>query len=330
MTGLDSTKWKDHTTSRGVNYRYYFSPPSSPAKLTLLFVHGFPSYATDWVNVSRPLEKLGYGIVIPDMFGYGGTDKPVDPAQYRLKLLNQDLVDLLDKEGVNGAIAVGHDWGSITVSRLACHFPERFVAFAHLAVPFVAPDPEADLAKTVALMTSVLGYNPYGYWGFFNEDDAADVIAQHPTVWKDKVCPPGVVRQALLEDYIPPAGTASFISEQEIKEITERFRRDGLGGPLCYYKCEVRGLNRPDDATLPLERRLPPVTTPVFFGVGQSDVICTPTLGRVVFASEPFKQHKITIKEFDGDHWFIISNGEDIARELDAWVAGVVVAGLKA
>lgn len=55
-------------------------------------------------------EERGYGIIAPDMLGYGGTDKPTEPAAYKGTLMAKDMVDILDAENVEKAIAIGHDW----------------------------------------------------------------------------------------------------------------------------------------------------------------------------------------------------------------------------
>jgi len=51
----------------------------------------------------------GYGLIVPDMLGYGGTSKPTNPAFYSNGLA-RDLVDILDAEGIKQAIFIGHDW----------------------------------------------------------------------------------------------------------------------------------------------------------------------------------------------------------------------------
>ena len=56
------------------------------------------------------------------------------------------------------------------------------------------------------------------------------------------------MKQALLSDYTPPSGFAEFMSEEDIKIFTQMSRKNGLAAPLCYYKCEIRGLNKPDEA----------------------------------------------------------------------------------
>lgn len=107
---MDPALYKDVITSRGLKYHYYFSPASPPTNPTILFVHGFPSTANDWRYQVAYFKALGYGLVVPDMLGYAGTDKPVDTAAYQASLICKDLVDILDAEEIRQPIAIGHDW----------------------------------------------------------------------------------------------------------------------------------------------------------------------------------------------------------------------------
>lgn len=46
----------------------------------------------------------------PDLLGYGGTDKPTEPEAYKLKKMADEVVQILDHEGVKKVLGVGHDW----------------------------------------------------------------------------------------------------------------------------------------------------------------------------------------------------------------------------
>ena len=106
---MDAFLHKDTTTSRGLKYHYYFSP-AHPSKQTLLFCHGFPSASRDWLHIALYFKSRGYGVLIVDMLGYGETAKPTDPAAYVPSLISKDLVDVLDAEGLDKVVAIGHDW----------------------------------------------------------------------------------------------------------------------------------------------------------------------------------------------------------------------------
>lgn len=106
---MDSSLFKDVTTTRGLKYHYY-SSPAVDEKPTLLFLHGFPSTSYDWRHQVPFFKEKGYGLIVPDLLGYGGTDKPSDPASYKYSLMTADIVDILDAEKVDKVIPIGHDW----------------------------------------------------------------------------------------------------------------------------------------------------------------------------------------------------------------------------
>jgi soluble epoxide hydrolase/lipid-phosphate phosphatase len=43
------------------------------------------------------------------MLGYGGTDKPNDPAAYRAKQMAAEIISILDCESIDTVLGVGHD-----------------------------------------------------------------------------------------------------------------------------------------------------------------------------------------------------------------------------
>ena len=106
---MDPTKFKDVQVKRGYTYHYYNSP-AAPGKPTLFFVHGFPSTSHDWRKFVPYFQSRGYGLIIPDLLGYGDTDKPTDPALYVSSLMSKDLAEILDAEKVKKVVAIGHDW----------------------------------------------------------------------------------------------------------------------------------------------------------------------------------------------------------------------------
>jgi soluble epoxide hydrolase/lipid-phosphate phosphatase len=108
-TVMDTSLYKNYTTTRGIKYRYFFSH-AQESKLTLLFAHGFPSTSYDWHKQVAYFQPLGYGLVVPDMLGYGGTDKPLDKKEYLHSLMTKDVTEILDAEGLDKVVAIGHDW----------------------------------------------------------------------------------------------------------------------------------------------------------------------------------------------------------------------------
>jgi pimeloyl-ACP methyl ester carboxylesterase len=106
---MDNSHYKETTVSRGLTYHYYFSPPTN-GKPILLFLHGFPSTSHDWNRQIAHFQPKGYGIVAPDMLGFGRTSRPLDPNAFRANLMAKDIIDILNKESIDKVIGIAHDW----------------------------------------------------------------------------------------------------------------------------------------------------------------------------------------------------------------------------
>ena len=95
--------------SSGASYSYVHVPPKD-SKPYILFLHGFPSSAYDWRHQIGYFSERGYGLIVPDLLGYGATDKPQEKEAYRLKKMSKEVVEILDICRVETVIGVGHDW----------------------------------------------------------------------------------------------------------------------------------------------------------------------------------------------------------------------------
>ena len=93
----------------GNTYRYVHHRAHDLQKPTVLFLHGFPSSSYDWRRQFGYFAERGYGVLAPDLLGYGGTDKPTDVDSYTLKNQADEVNELLDCVGVGDVVSVGHD-----------------------------------------------------------------------------------------------------------------------------------------------------------------------------------------------------------------------------
>jgi pimeloyl-ACP methyl ester carboxylesterase len=105
---------KTFTTSRSHIYSYIHIPPLPPTTTKprphILFLHGFPGSLHDWRHQFQFFHQQGYGIIAPDLLGYGGSSKPRDVREYSGRGMAGDLRELLEHEGVEGVVGVAHDW----------------------------------------------------------------------------------------------------------------------------------------------------------------------------------------------------------------------------
>lgn len=99
-----------YTTTRALTYSYIHIPPQLPKTQYILFLHGFPSTSRDWRHQISFFTAKGYGILAPDLLGFGETSKPSELEMYRGEGMASDIVEILVSEGVEVVVGVAHDW----------------------------------------------------------------------------------------------------------------------------------------------------------------------------------------------------------------------------
>lgn len=117
---MDTGSYKTLVTSRGLVYQYFYRQPPAinldqlsqeePPLPTLLLVHGFPTNSRIWQNQIAFFTDKGFPVLAPDLLGFGGSAKPLEPDVYVMSLICRDLLDILEYEGVkDNVVAIGHD-----------------------------------------------------------------------------------------------------------------------------------------------------------------------------------------------------------------------------
>jgi pimeloyl-ACP methyl ester carboxylesterase len=75
-----------------------------------ILVHGFPESHRTWRSIA-PLLADDVRLVMPDLRGFGESDRPQDVADYGTDTLIADIFALVDALGIDRFALVGHDWG---------------------------------------------------------------------------------------------------------------------------------------------------------------------------------------------------------------------------
>src|SRR5947209_8114539 len=92
----------------GVGIEYEITGEGRPVVL----IHGFPDSGRLWRHQVPALAEAGFRVIVPDLRGYGRSDKPVDVDAYALQFLAADVLAVMGDAGVERAHVVGHDWGA--------------------------------------------------------------------------------------------------------------------------------------------------------------------------------------------------------------------------
>ncbi len=104
----------------------------------LLLLHGFPQTHVMWQRVARQLAPL-HRLVLPDLRGYGDSDKPADTPDHAAqskRAMAADLHALMRTLGHPRYGLVGHDRGARVAHRLALDQPQ---AVQRLCLIDIAP-----------------------------------------------------------------------------------------------------------------------------------------------------------------------------------------------
>jgi len=105
----------------GVGIEYEVSGEGRPVVL----LHGFPDSGRLWRNQVPALAEAGFQVIVPDLRGYGRSDKPADVQAYALSALVGDVLAVMGDVGVEKAHVVGHDWGSALAWAVATFAGDR-------------------------------------------------------------------------------------------------------------------------------------------------------------------------------------------------------------
>ena len=106
----------------------------------VILLHGFPYGWYLWHHQIDPLVKAGFQVAVPDLRGYGGSDRPEAIEAYNIIEATKDIVGLADALGHEQFIVVGQDWGAVTAWYTTLAHPERVRAVVGMTYPFFRPD----------------------------------------------------------------------------------------------------------------------------------------------------------------------------------------------
>ncbi|MFW5418518.1 alpha/beta hydrolase [Nocardiopsis sp. CNT-189] len=135
----------------------------------VLFLHGFPEFASCWGEQIAAAARAGYRAVAVDQRGYSPGARPEGPAAYTVDELVGDVFAFADELQAERFHLVGHDWGGVLAWPAAGRRPERIRTLTVLSTPH----PRA-LARAVA--ESEEQRESLSYIGLFRREGKAEEV----------------------------------------------------------------------------------------------------------------------------------------------------------
>jgi len=114
----------------------------------VLLLHGNPTWGFLYRDVIGPLVQSGRRVIVPDMIGFGLSEKPTREHAHTLDGHTANLVSLVRQLGLTRVTVVCHDWGGPTGLSFAMSNPERIRALVVMST-WAWPHPPAEFHTRV-------------------------------------------------------------------------------------------------------------------------------------------------------------------------------------
>ena len=207
----------------------------------VLFLHGFPESWYSWCH-QLAFFAPRYRVVAPDQRGYNLTD---DQGPYDTGTLQEDVLALIRHLGVEKVHLVAHDWGAAIAWLVAINHPQVLHSLTICNVPHPA------------VFAEQLRKNPRQWLRSW-------YIAFFQLPWLPERFVARAHYQSLARMIIRDTRPGTFTRE-DVQEMLESWRRQGLGGGINWYRAALRRR-----ASLP--EPLPRIPVPTILIWGEDDV----------------------------------------------------------
>jgi pimeloyl-ACP methyl ester carboxylesterase len=231
----------------------------------VILIHGFPESHRTWRGVA-PLLRDRLRLIMPDLRGFGASDRPQEAEAYATDTLIADIFALADALGIDRFALVGHDWGGAIAWAAAIRGDPRIERLAIINSP-----------------------HPLIFQKSLIEDEAQRAASQYMRAFRDPAMEAGIARMGLdtfFEKSFSRHVDLTKISAEERQRYIDDWSRPGaLTAMLNWYRSSqivVPAIG--ENAALPpwVERGLPKLKIPVRVIWGLEDKALLPVQLEVI------------------------------------------------
>ena len=121
-----------YATVDGLRMAYITAGPDEPGDgtATILLLHGEPTWGYLYRKMIPVLTAAGHRVLVPDLIGFGRSDKPVERSAYtyagHVEWMRSFLAATAAERGDGPLHLFGQDWGGLIGLRLAAENPDLF------------------------------------------------------------------------------------------------------------------------------------------------------------------------------------------------------------
>lgn len=198
----------------GVKIHYRIAGKGKP----ILLMHGWLGTSYTWRKVAPMFVKEGYQVIIPDMKGYGDSDKPENG--YDSRTLAKEMRELLKVLNIKEKVhVVGWDMGALVAYMFAATYSKDVASLSYIDEPL----PSINIHK----LTSFTKENYGGYWhfGFNRSPNLPELLIE------------GKEREFFKYLHGLMLANKDAISEKDLDEYLRTYKgKEGIRGSNGWYR----------------------------------------------------------------------------------------------
>jgi haloalkane dehalogenase/tRNA(adenine34) deaminase len=129
FVGLPGFSHAPHYLERpgGLRLHYLDEGPQTAAR-TFLCLHGQPTWSYLYRRMIAVFTTAGHRVVVPDLLGFGRSDKPTGEAVYTFDFHRNSLLAFIEALDLRNIVLVVQDWGGLIGLTLPMAAPGRYAA----------------------------------------------------------------------------------------------------------------------------------------------------------------------------------------------------------
>lgn len=118
-------------------YRMHYLDEGPPDGQVILLLHGEPTWSYLYRKMIPILAEAGHRCVVPDLIGFGRSDKPADMATHTYKFHVDNVASLVKQLDLQNITFFGQDWGGLIGLRVVAENPDGFarIVVANTGLP---------------------------------------------------------------------------------------------------------------------------------------------------------------------------------------------------
>lgn len=229
----------------GVNLHYWLGGDAGGQPILLW--HGFLATGYDWHKVMPLLAESGFSVLVPDMRGYGDSDKPEGTTGYDARALAEEfrrLVRQINFGGGKPLIVAAHDMGAPPALLWAADYPQEIAGLLYIEATVMLSE---ILTKIIQFTPEAMKEGSMWWW----------ILPLAPGIPERLVV--GKEREFLTWFYERSAARLDAIDRATVDEFLRSFSgRKGVLGAMGVYRAAFTSIEQ----TAPLVKNK--IKTPVF------------------------------------------------------------------